>query len=88
MEILHLDELCVFSLIFYLLITSCCHIRDDACKVLVDVYGANIDLRDFSGKKALHHLKGNQQLKHALGVGIRFESNEMYIILKKKLWIQ
>ena len=66
---------------------ACCHIRDDACKVLVDVYGANIDIRDFSGKKALHHLKGNQQLKHALGVRMRFGSNEMRIILKNKIMI-
>ena len=58
---------------------TCCHVRDDACKVLVDVYGANIDIRDFSGKKALHHLKGNQQLKHALGVRMRFGSNGMRI---------
>ena len=64
------------------MIAACCHVRDDACKVLVDVYGANIDIRDFSGKKALHHLKGNQQLKHALGVRMRFGSNGMRIIHK------
>ena len=67
------------------MIAACCHVRDDACKVLVDVYGANIDIRDFSGKKALHHLKGNQQLKHALGVRMRFGSNEMRIILKNNI---
>ena len=27
-------------------------LREDVCKVLVEVYGADIDIRDFSGKKA------------------------------------
>ena len=33
--------------------------REDVCKVLVEVYGADIDIRDFSGKKAFHYLKSH-----------------------------
>ena len=54
--------------------------REDACKVLVDVYGANIDIRDFSGKKAFNYLKANQQEKKMEGVC--FDINVVHTILQ------
>ena len=35
-------------------------LRKELCKILVDVYGADVDIRDFAGKKAFHYLKQNQ----------------------------
>ena len=48
--------------------------REDACKVLVDVYGANIDMRDYSGKKAFYYLKRNHQHIGILGVWLNYKS--------------
>ena len=39
-------------------------LREDVCKVLVEVYGADIDIRDFSGKKAFHYLKSHYPEKN------------------------
>ena len=50
--------------IFHIALTN----REDTCKLLVDVYGANIDIRDFSGKTALHHLRANHPDKAKEGV--------------------
>ena len=38
--------------------------REDVCKLLVEVYGADIDIRDFSGKKAFHYLKSHYPEKN------------------------
>ena len=42
--------------------------REDTCKVLMDTYGANMDIRDFSGKKAINYLKSTQ--KHWIVEGV------------------
>ena len=47
------------------------------------MYGANIDIRDFSGKKAFNYLKANQQEKKMEGVCL--DLNVVYNVLQERI---
>ena len=65
--------LCIFYPSLYIFMANFIG-REDACKVLVDVYGANIDMRDYSGKKAFYYLKRNHKHIGILGVWLNYKS--------------
>ena len=46
------------------------------------MYGANIDIRDFSGKRALNYLKANQREKKTEGVRLMLHIVILYINMR------
>ena len=61
-------------------------IRKELCKILVDVYGADVEIRDFAGKKAFHYLKQNQPKWQVHEVCVIFTLSDN-IIKHGTLWI-